>query len=173
MKTNLNKVNQFYLACAILTDLRPKGLKINNRKKVIEIIDQHNKPLLVVRATKEDIARHFEVEVLSTFGNRLIGMPYSEQLALMLKGFKACHIKQVKRGEVINLLTVNGTYFGSGSYSAKWKTNVAEKFWGEKSQKDTGFAIENFQEVPMTIGAWAWQTKSAYPGSGYKCIYIC
>ena len=170
MKTNLDAISLNVLAAIILGS---KGYIVNNRGKMIEVLDGLRRPMAKIKATKLEIDTYLRYRVLAEFGNQLIWVPFETQVSLLARGFTSNHIKVVPPGTTVVAMKVSGTYFGSGSYSASWGTNVPQELHGKKESRDTGFAVENFTDIPMSTGSWVWHSKSASPGGGYKCIHIC
>lgn len=80
-------------------------------------------------------------------------------------------IVEVTPGTVCTVLLVRGTYFGSGSYVASWRSNA--KHTVDDRERDTGFAVEEPTDVTLQPGEYLIQYESSSPGSDIRRIYLC
>ena len=81
------------------------------------------------------------------------------------------HVVEVAPGTVKEVLKVTGTYFGSGSYVASWRSNAKHTVDGK--DVDTGFAVEEMTSITLQPGEYVIQYEDASPGSSCKRLYIC
>lgn len=165
---NVIKANELplYLTAQILA-LTPKHhiFKINNRKKIINLSMNHGQEDINIKGTITDIR--------DSFNNKLkeytdLGLSIEHAFYAAHREFKPHHVVYVPAG-THRAKIVSGTYFGSGSYTASFRTSG---FATPAEDKDTGFAMEEFYDVELRSGEYIIQYQYASPGGCIKKIII-
>lgn len=99
-----------------------------------------------------------------------LGLTQEDALYCGSRGFEPHHIVKISEVTEFHGLKVDGTYFGSGSYNASFRTNCEI---GTETERNTGFAYElTYPVILEKVGDYLIQTKSAYPGGTSKQVTI-
>lgn len=140
-------------------------LHINNRGKITELV-LRNGGKITVKGSVEEIKTVFlKTPIAISF--KEAGLSDADTLWCLRYGFNETHIEIVDPSRRV-AWHVSGTYFGSGSYNASFKTNGTVE---RGDTKDTGFAIEEYFTVELGPYQYLIQYQYASPGAKIKRIY--
>ena len=140
---------------------------VNRKNKITKIKLNWGADPLYVKGSTRDI---INAAVIALDDYTSYGISLEHALFAKHRQIEKSHIRHVDPS-VYRVKTVNGTYFGSGVYSASFKTN-SEKIETLPSV-DTGFAIENYFDVNINHGEYLIVYVYSDPGHREKVIYIC
>lgn len=148
-------------------------VKHGNRTRIFirQNVEWYGRPAhkVIVNGTVEDIKAEF-TKLLKPWTD--LGLSFRHAYYAWMRGVDVQkHLVEVPAGKVIKALKVTGTYFGSGSYVAAWRSNAKEQIDGK--DVDTGFAVEEMTSITLQPGEYVIQYEDASPGSSCKRLYIC
>ena len=174
MTTKEAAVKYGALICDLAKDDRVVRVLENGNRTRIFIranVEWYGRPAhkVVVKGSVEDIKKEFS-DILSGWVNLGISVPrafYAWQRGISWDK----HVVEVPAGTAKEVLKVTGTYFGSGSYVASWRSNAESIVEGK--DRDTGFAVEEPSTITLQPGEYLIQYESSSPGSDIRRIYLC
>ena len=139
--------------------------RLQTRGRWTKFVDRHHS--FVVKATVQQLRAELEMRMRSQF-NWPIDCPYFELAAARAAAYGGkLDFDTYEEGRIAVLHRCNGTYFGSGHYTAGSATyGLQEIPWGEE---DNGFCLVKFQLALMAPGGIAVQRHN----SGNRTIYYC
>ena len=166
---DLSKIELFPLAliCGIkLIKDNDTWRYVHRHGKVVKMTNYWTKVELAIYATEVQLKAELQRRINAVFGEHQVPMDIATYA--LWKGCEAKHIHIAVEGKC-SAKFVSGTYFGSGSYCANFRTNGTVEEVGER---DTGFAVEHHKVVHLKKGQCLFNWQSASPGRNFKEFFI-